>query len=270
MKRILLILLFISFTISTVSAKTNEMIRFNGTKYYLKYSAKSPENNGYINEYFKQGESPEIWSEMIAVHHFPNVYSPIDQTKTFQKYLNTINCPSAIEIDEDKNKGMIDFILINAKRLPIILEFNIFKYEKDKNCGTKAVQFAKRYCVTNSLQVDLVKKEFDKSRNKLIKEVNKFRTPALINTEISNDITNLNTETEIEEVILETETIENLTSDEKLPESNHEPEQEKETIEAENQQAEESLIEPKKPETAENVETKIEEDCSEIDTSEKN
>ena len=186
MKKLFVILLMF-LTVSSAWGKSNDTLRLHGTKYYLKYSAKSAENNGYINEYFKEGESPNIWSEMVAIHHFPNTYSPIDQAEGFRSYLDSMNCPSALSIDEEKNKGMIDFIIIDGKRLPIILEFNVFKYEKDKNCGTKAVQYAKRYCVTNTLQVEIVKREFNNSRKKILKRVDKFKIPELVQTDIKQD-----------------------------------------------------------------------------------
>lgn len=177
----LFIFLILTFCINNVQA---EVVKFNGKPYNLLYSTKVEEHNGYLNEYFKQGETYDLWSEMIAVHHFPNVYSPVDQAEAFRSYLDTIHCPSSLTIDEENNTGMIDFILINGNQLPIILEFNIFKYEKSNKCGTVAVQYAKRYQVRNTMQVEEVKKEFEKTRNKSLKRISKFKIPEIVEKDI--------------------------------------------------------------------------------------
>lgn len=186
MRKFLSIVLVFLCSINIVFAQNDKILNFNKNKYTLLYSAKNFDNNGYINEYYKNGESPELWSELIAVHHFPNVFSPISQAETFRQYLDSIHCPSALKINEKDNEAIIDFVLVDAKRLPVILEFNIFKYQKDENCGTKAIQYAKRYFVTNTLQIEIVKKEFNKSREKMLKKVEKFNIPNIIKEDIEN------------------------------------------------------------------------------------
>ena len=114
-------------SINPVFCKDTQCLKYNGIKYSLQYSTKDKENNGYLNEYFKPGESYDNWSEMVAVYHFPNIYSPINQLESFRDYLNIINCPNAVKINEDKNYGIIDFIMLDSKKLPIIIEFNVFK-----------------------------------------------------------------------------------------------------------------------------------------------
>ena len=187
MRKILSIILVFLCTINIVFAQNDKILNFNKNKYTLLYSAKNFDNNGYINEYYKNGESPELWSELIAVHHFPNVFSPISQAEAFRQYLDSIRCPSALKVNEKDNEAIIDFVLIDAKRLPVILEFNIFKYQKDESCGTKAIQYAKRYFVTNELQIEAVKEEFNKSREKMLKKVEKFNIPNLVKQDIDNN-----------------------------------------------------------------------------------
>ncbi len=185
MKRFLTILTLFCITAGFVWAKDENVIKFQGDKYQLQYSTKSEENNGYLNEYFKSGEGINTWSEMIAVHHFPNMYSPISQAESFREYLDEINCPSAIYLDEENNTGMLDFILIDGKQLPIILEFNIFKYEKSPECGTIAIQYAKRYSVSNTFDIEAVKEEFAKLRKKALKDINKIEIPQIINSPLN-------------------------------------------------------------------------------------
>lgn len=179
------IILVIFCVLSGVAlGKDINVINFEGSKYHLIYSSKSEENNGYLNEYFKEGEGMNTWTEMIAVHHFPNMFSPLDQAESFREYLDEMNCPSAITLDEKNNTGIIDFVLIDGKKLPIILEFNVFKYEKSPECGTIGIQYAKRYSVSNSFDIEAVKKEFAKQRKKTLKNISRIKIPQIVNSPI--------------------------------------------------------------------------------------
>ena len=186
MKKILTIAILFLLSINIVIAKEkdNYRIKYDGVEYSLLYSTKNPELGGYLNEYYKWNETYNNWSEMVAIHHFPNAYSPIDQVKSFREYLGSLNCPSALTYDENKNIALIDFIMINDHRLPIVLEFNVFKYEKSKKCGSVAVQYAKRYIVTTALQMEAAKKDFDKIRKRALKQVKNFNVPEIVYKEI--------------------------------------------------------------------------------------
>ena len=187
---IFLVILIFFIAISDVQAKKQKsetpQIKFNGEKYTLLYSVKGSETNGYLNEYFKKNESYYTWKDILAVHHMPNAYSPIDEAKVLRDALGSMMCPSAIEIDEENNSAILDFIMINSNKLPIILEFNVFKYQKDSVCGTVALQYAKRYVVSNALEVERIKKILKKERNKYVKKVRKYELPKLIEADIDN------------------------------------------------------------------------------------
>jgi hypothetical protein len=176
-------------------------LNFNGDKYYLLYSAKNKEFGGYINEYFKNGETYNIWSEMIAVHHFPNAYSPVDRIKDFKDYLGSIHVPSSLTFDDKKNTAAIDFILIAEKNMPVVMEFNVFKYEKSKKCGSIAVQYAKRYSATTTLQIEQIKSDFEKNRMKLVKKVQKLNIPEVLDENIDKCISALDIKNETDNEI---------------------------------------------------------------------
>ncbi len=179
MKRIIFTLFF-CLICTTCRASQSFETDFNGQNYKLLYSEKIPEHSGYINEYFKPRENRNSWSETINVIHFPNAYSPIDHALEFSKYLNTMNCPNAVDIDEKQNMAILDFIIIDGQKLPINLEFNVFKYEKNPECGTIAIQYIKKYSVYNTKQVEKIKKEFEKLRPKTLKSIKKFEIPEIV------------------------------------------------------------------------------------------
>ncbi|MCQ2754838.1 MAG: hypothetical protein MJ231_07305, partial [bacterium] len=167
----------------------------------------------YINEYYKPSETYTSWSELISVHHNPNTASPIEQAKALQKYLDNKSISNEIETDEDNNSAIVSFVMSDTKRVPIILEFNIFKYELDEICGTIAIQYTKRYIANDNIQADYAKKDFQKNRNKQIKSFKKLKTPILIITDVDNgkfvEANNENTHNTIEKkekVIIKKET----------------------------------------------------------------
>ena len=163
-------------------------LRFNKNTYHLLYSIKNNETCGYLNEYYKLGETYNIWSEMVAVHHFPNAYSPIDRIKDFKDYLSSMRVPSSLTFDDKKNSAMIDFVLITNNKIPAILEFNIFKYEKSNKTGSLAIQYTKRYSATNTLEVEQIKKEFERDRKTLINKVKHYNIPAVVSQNIDKCI----------------------------------------------------------------------------------
>ena len=200
MKKIFLFAFAFMFLISGVQAK-DYSIKFNGEKYNLLYSAKNKDFGGYINEYFKRNETYNTWSEMIAVHHFPNAYSPIDRIKDFKNYLGSMNVPSALTFDDKKNTAMIDFIMISGNKMPIVMEFNIFKYEKSKKCGSIAIQYAKRYSAVTTMQIEQIKADFEKNRKILIKKVKKLEIPTVIDDDIDKCISAVELKAETDEEI---------------------------------------------------------------------
>ena len=191
MKKIFVLILLILLNVNIVFAEKNEKnysIYFNGSKFNLLYSIKNKDFGGYLNEYYKKGDTYNIWSELVAVHHFPNAYSPIDRIKDFKDYLGSMHIPSSLTFDDKKNTAMIDFIMINDHSLPVVIEFNIFKYEKSKKCGSIAIQYARRYTATTTLQIEAIKKDIEKNRKNLISKIKNFEIPEIITKDIDKCI----------------------------------------------------------------------------------
>ena len=206
MKKIVLLFFIFALSLTSVNAKGSKdyTVKFNGTKYHLLYSVKNKDFGGYLNEYYKKGETYNIWTELVAVHHFPNAYSPIDRIREFKDYLGSMGVPSSLTFDDKKNTAMIDFIMISEKQMPIVLEFNVFKYQKSKKCGTVGIQYAKRYAATTTMQIEEIKKEFEQDRKKVIAKVKKFKVPEVITTDIdkcmsASDIIEQNKQEELAE-----------------------------------------------------------------------
>ena len=184
MKKIFIVLLLLCCT-CTVYAVDKLFVKYNGTKYELKYSMRNPENKGFVNEYLKQGEDNSNWSEKIAVHHFPKVYSPIAQTEIFREYLNSMGCMSNVSMNEKKNYALIDFILVNKTKNPAVAEFNVLKFEKAPDAGTIAVQYTQRCTISNNLELELIINDLKNNNKKSVSKIEKFTIPKIVNKEIN-------------------------------------------------------------------------------------
>ena len=184
MKRIIISLVLIIITLPVLAITVMPSLKFNNVKYSLYYSSKSPETGGFINEYYKFGETYENWTELIAVHHYPNEYSPIDLAKSMSAQLNSMNFPNTVMANDNANSAIIDFMLIDSAKIPIIVEFNIFKYEKNSTCGTSAIQYARRYFISDLTEIGKLRNFFRKKREKYINKITSFKIPELITDKI--------------------------------------------------------------------------------------
>ncbi|GEM_PF-6631710 len=188
MKYFVLIISILVLGCGLCLAKSNKQefqyVKFNGAKFTLFYSTKSKELGSYINEYYKKNQTYTTWNELIALHHYPNAYSPIDQAKEFRTYLQEQGVPSELNIDEKHNSATLDFIIISQQKRPILLEFNIFRFAKSPKCGSIGFQYAKRYKINNALEINKFKKTIEKERKKYIKKFKKVNVPELIYEEI--------------------------------------------------------------------------------------
>ena len=92
MKRLFLTAIILFISASFVYAKSNQnglpSLKFNGSKFNLFYSTKSPETGGYLNEYYKPNQTYASWTELMGVHHYPTAFYPIEHAKEFNEFLN--------------------------------------------------------------------------------------------------------------------------------------------------------------------------------------
>lgn len=180
---IIMILMLQGFVYAKSKKTQMPSIKFSGSTYTLLYSAKSSETGGYLNEYYKPHQTYASWTDLIGVHHYPRSFYPIEHAKEFRDYLGKMGVSGSLEIDNDDDRALLYFVIIDNKKLPIIMEFNIFKYEKSPVCGTVGIQYAKRYRLNSPLEIEKTKKEFVKSGLKYIKAIYKTKIPEIVNVD---------------------------------------------------------------------------------------
>lgn len=190
MKNLFLLLTFVFLAVGIVCAKSEKInmptIKFNGETFTLYYSAKSSETGGFMNEYYKANQTYASWTELIGVHHYPTSFYPIEHAKEFANYLNGNGIVANLEIDEENNSALLYFVIADKHKLPIIIEFNVFKYVKNPVCGTTGLQFANRYRLNSPLEVEKAQKNIVKNGLKYIKKISKLDVPNVITIDIDN------------------------------------------------------------------------------------
>ena len=195
MKRILFLIFCITIMIMPVLAENQStempVIKFNKSEFSLYYSAKTAEPDSYINEYYKKNQTYTTWNELIALHHYPDAESPSEQAKMFKNYLTEKGIMSELEIYDD-DSAVLSFFAINSKRIPILLEYNVFRFTEYSEGGTLGIQYARRFRLNNVLEAEKIKREYKKSWKKYVKKINKIEIPKIYTIKIDdgNVITN--------------------------------------------------------------------------------
>lgn len=165
-------------------------IRFDGGNYVLKLSQKSPLTNGYMNEYIKNNENPRRWTSMITVYQYPENSSPIELAKRMESLVKSKNKDAGVFVKEDEKTGAvyIDFLTWAPSKTTgkvTSLEFDVFKFEKDKQKGVNAIQFAYKYDSKNAGNEQVFSVNFKNDRERFIQQIMQQPIPEIITEDIS-------------------------------------------------------------------------------------
>lgn len=97
-----------------------------------------------LPEYFLENESPEQWTKLVSVRHFPNMSDPevaVDDLAELIKQQN-IDTPFEIWNNTETGEVSIDFLALQDKDF---VEFNVFVYKASPTSkGLVASQYAKQ------------------------------------------------------------------------------------------------------------------------------
>lgn len=166
-----------------------EIIKFNGTKYQLGYSAHNSVQ--YLQEYFPKGQELESYTDMftISVIVMPNIDPKKDVAKIAE-----IACQAKVEelaerkktqkdvwnwaviSNEDKSEWILDFICCSGSGEELdIVEFDIHRYRMIEVHGIPALQlFYYTHRVYGDDIMPFMEKKFANLRTESIKALTKF------------------------------------------------------------------------------------------------
>ena len=171
----------------TQTAKAEE-IHFNNDIFILKYSTLSQLNKGYENEYYLKNEGKNNWTKMVGIYYYPEVSNPLKFADKECKTIESTETNVLLKFIENKkaDKAALSYLQNGSANGKNFFEYNIFKYEKSKNCGTIAFQYAKKFQVYDNQEVAEVKKKFSKFRPRAMKKINDFEIPDVVEIKLND------------------------------------------------------------------------------------
>lgn len=145
MKKIIALLFLSVFSVAGMltanAAVTQSKITIDGVPYEMKYSTCTEETSTCLNEYYKEGESGDNWSELFTVVYSKN----INDFKQFSGNLKS-TAPSARYVLRQSDFDILTFNIPYEKNGKKYIEQNVAKVTKASDGeGTVSMQYAKRH-----------------------------------------------------------------------------------------------------------------------------
>lgn len=183
MKKLLFAIL--AFLIPNLICNAEE-IHFENEVYKLKYSALAPLTKGDGNEYFRNSENVGNWSKMIGVYAYPNENNPVKYAETFDKTVENTENSVLLKLVENKkaDKAVISFLVNGCENAKKYFEYDIYKFEKNKNKGMLIIKYAVKHYFTKDEQIKTIAENIKKNNDKYLEIIISSATPAIIEKDI--------------------------------------------------------------------------------------
>lgn len=180
-----LLFAIIAFLIPNLICNAEE-IHFENEVYKLKYSALAPLTKGYGNEYFRNSENVGNWSKMIGVYAYPNENNPVKYAETFDKTVENTENSVLLKLVENKkaDKAVISFLVNGCENAKKYFEYDIYKFEKNKNKGMLVIKYAVKHYFTKDEQIKTIAENIKKNNDKYLEIIISSATPAIIEKDI--------------------------------------------------------------------------------------
>lgn len=179
MKKIFTLFFGILFALA-IFTQNAQALTFEGENYNLIFATNKTPSGGWVNKFTRKGETARKWTKLINVHTFPMQKVAQGPTQSMAKLLAGSGLMAQVTYDPQNDIGMIDYIIANDD----FVEFNIFKYEKNKQGEVVAMQFTFRTTAKevrkNNNFADTVKQ----NRIKWLQEVRKTQIPDVVKKEV--------------------------------------------------------------------------------------
>ena len=170
-----------------VPAEQTYKLQFNGDEYTLKYSTNKTSSGEYVNEYYKQNESKDNWTEMITVSEFP-AYA--GSTMDYAEMILSIdhspdNYDRPISCSSKTDKVTFVYLMRGKNDKVRYLDYNAMQLLPYKNRkGLKCVQYTKRYTYATREEFNSAYNEVENTKNKYFGLIKDMEMPEVIKKEI--------------------------------------------------------------------------------------
>ncbi len=169
----------------TVTA--HPQIKVNNEVFTLKFATNKTQSGEYLNEYYKPGEGPSNWTEMITVSEFPNYPNkPMDYVEAIlTRDHSPNNYDRPIVSNSKSEKTTFVFLLTGKTDEAKYVEFNIMQVMPYKNSkGLKTLQYAKKYYYTDREDYTNKFKDMEDKKMYIFTQVKDLEMPEMIRQEI--------------------------------------------------------------------------------------
>lgn len=183
----ILLLVGLSSIIFSMATKAEE-IHFYSDIFQLKYSALSPDNNGYENEYFPAKENRENWSKMVGIYYYPDQNNPIKFAAEKTKNIESNERDVLLKFIENKkaDKAALSYLENGSLKGKNFFEYNILKYEKHPTKGMMALRYAIRYFFNTNNEITSIGTKVKSENDDYLTKIIESPIPPIIEKEINN------------------------------------------------------------------------------------
>ncbi len=183
----ILLLVGLSSIIFSMATKAEE-IHFYNDIFQLKYSALSPDNNGYENEYFPAKENRENWSKMVGIYYYPDQNNPIKFAAEKTKNIESNERDVLLKFIENKkaDKAALSYLENGTLKGKNFFEYNILKYEKHPTKGMMALRYAIRYFFNTNNEITSIGTKVKSKNDDYLTKIIESPIPPIIEKEINN------------------------------------------------------------------------------------
>lgn len=189
MNRIIVIALALMVvTILALRQKSNaEEIHFNNNIYTLKYSALSPVNKGYENEYFPKDENRNNWTKMVGIYYYPEESNPIKFADKKSKGIESEEINVLLKYIENKkaDKAAISYLQNGSCNDKNYFEYNIMKYEKHPTKGMMELRYAIRYFFAAKDEIPKIAEKVKSQNDEYLQIIIESPIPPIVEKDIN-------------------------------------------------------------------------------------
>ena len=186
MKKILITLIVLLLGFNVFADTKQPTIKFNGTTYTLKNSSYSNETKSYINEYYKDKENKNNFTDTIIIYHIKSYKKPFIYAKDLAKLASTKTpVDTKIMYNKSQDIAITNIIMLTENNKNRYLEQSLYKIEKPLiQKGIIVFQFTHKYKLNTEDDAINVKLKLPINQQKWLEEINKTIIPDIIEKEI--------------------------------------------------------------------------------------
>lgn len=164
-----------------------EEIHFDNKVFVLKYSALSPVNKGYENEYFPANQNKNNWDRMVGIYYYPEISDPLKFASKEDKNVESTETDVLLKFIQNKkqDKAALSYLENGLENGKNIFTYNIYKYEKHPDKGMMVLRYAVKYYFTTNDEITQIGKKVREENDKYLEMIVSSPVPPIVEKDIN-------------------------------------------------------------------------------------